>query len=628
MRRYARTLILIAILVTIAGGVLGFQKFSILGFERGDDTVLGLSLGLDLQGGIHLVYRVQELPDPITGVIIPPTADDMEGLKRIIERRANSSGLGEPIIQILGEDRILVQLPGVSDPGRAKDIIGETALLEFKHRRLSVPRDLNEFTSADIVSITASRFPLEDEQTLEPEATPEAEAALTTPEAEAEATAEVPTPQPEPTAEAVSEGPPVLIFEFTELGAAKFTSVLNRLNATIDPTVARVPGSSTLPSFLDVTVEGLETLQYTGIFSIAIQRLGETTSFAMALPIDGEEDDIDALIASTQTQLGGNPQVRFTEIQGTADEDIGLTGDDLQRAFASQNSTSGIPVVNLEFKDRGTRIFGELTQEIVGTDESIAIFLDGEELISPVVQAVITTGVATISGGFTLDRARDIALLLESGRLPVPIELIQERNIDAILGADSLKKSAIAGAVGLGLILLFMVLYYRVPGVVAALSLVIYSTLVLAIFKLLPVTLTLSGVAAVILSVGMAVDANILIFERMKDELRSGRTLLSAVNIGFNRAWPAIRDGNVSTLITCAILFWFSDQLGTTIVQGFAATLAIGVMVSMFTAITVSRTLLRVLATTRLSRHLGVFVPSGGSELPQLQTAASAAQRS
>jgi protein-export membrane protein SecD len=618
VRRYARTLILIAILVITAGVVLGIQKFSIAGFERGEDTVLGLSLGLDLQGGIHLVYRaIGETA---------PTTDDMEGLKRIIERRANSSGLGEPIIQILGEDRILVQLPGVSDPGRAKDLIGETALLEFKHRRLSVPRDLDEFTDGDIVSIIAGRFPTEDEQTADPEGTPEAEATVATPEAEAEATAEVSTPQPEPTAEAVPEGPPVLIFEFTELGAAKFTTVLDRLTATLTGTGDH--GRSTLPSRLDISVEGLETLRYTEILSIAIQRIGESTSFGMALPDVDEETDVDALIASTQAQLGDSPQVRFTEIQGTADEDIGLTGDDLLRAFASQHSASGIPVVNLEFKDRGTRIFGELTEEIVGTNESIAIFLDDEELISPVVQAVITTGTATISGGFTLERARDIALLLESGRLPVPIELIQERDIDAILGADSLNKSAIAGLVGMGLILLFMVLYYRVPGVVAALSLLIYATLLLAIFKLMPVTLTLSGVAAAILSIGMAVDANILIFERMKDELRTGRTLLSAVNIGFNRAWPAIRDGNVSTLITCAILFWFSDQLGTTIVQGFAATLAIGVLVSMFSAITVSRTLLRVLATTRLSRHVGVFVPSGGSELPQLQTAASAANRS
>ena len=184
------------------------------------------------------------------------------------------------------------------------------------------------------------------------------------------------------------------------------------------------------------------------------------------------------------------------------------------------------------------------------------------------VTSVITSGTGYIQGNFTIERAQDIALLLESGRLPVDIELIQERDIDAILGADSLNKSVIAGLVGLGLVLLFMTLYYRIPGAVAALALLIYAVLLLAIFKALPVTLTLSGVAAAILSVGMAVDANILIFERMKDELRMGRTLLSAINIGFDRAWPAIRDGNVSTLITCGILFWFSDQLGTTIVQG------------------------------------------------------------
>ena len=188
-----------------------------------------------------------------------------------------------------------------------------------------------------------------------------------------------------------------------------------------------------------------------------------------------------------------------------------------------------------------------------------------------------------ISGqDFTVERVRDLALLLESGRLPIPIELIQERDVDAILGEDSLAKSVVAGFIGLGLVLVFMTLYYRLPGLIASVTLVLYSGMVLAIFKIMPVTLTLSGVAAAILSIGMAVDANILIFERMKDELRAGRTLLSAINIGFDRAWPAIRDGNVSTLITCGILFWFSDQLGATIVQGFSVTLAIGVLVSMF----------------------------------------------
>ena len=323
-------------------------------------------------------------------------------------------------------------------------------------------------------------------------------------------------------------------------------------------------------------------------------------------------------------RVGDNAQLLFTEITGTVDEPIGLTGDNLARAFPGQHTQSGIPIVNLEFDSEGTRIFGELTLDIVrkqetdGIRDQIAIFLDDDELISPTVQTAITAGTAIIQGrDFTVERVRDLSLQLEAGRLPVPIVLIQERDVDAILGADSLAKSVVAGVVGLSLVLLFMTMYYRLPGLVAAIALVIYATLVMAIFKVLPVTLTLSGVAAVILSIGMAVDANILIFERMKDELRAGRTLLSSINIGFDRAWPAIRDGNISTLITCGILFWFADQLGASIVQGFAVTLAIGVMVSMFTAIIVSRTLLRFVGTTRLTRSMRIWLPSGGSEVPQ-----------
>ena len=244
--------------------------------------------------------------------------------------------------------------------------------------------------------------------------------------------------------------------------------------------------------------------------------------------------------------------------------------------------------------------------------------LDGNELIAPVVLQPILTGSAIISGSFTLNETRDIALLLESGRLPVPIDLVQERTVDSILGADSLEKSVIAGIIGLALVLVFMTMYYRIPGLVAASALFIYASLILAIFKILPVTLTLSGVAAAILSIGMAVDANILIFERMKDELRSGRTLTSAINIGFNRAWPAIRDSNVSTLITCGILYYFSNQLGTTVVQGFAATLAIGVMISMLSAVLISRTFLRVLALTLFGRKANMFVPTKGGSLPHM----------
>ena len=365
--------------------------------------------------------------------------------------------------------------------------------------------------------------------------------------------------------------------------------------------------------------------------ALSIQQVATTSEFAFRLPASETSGDFDDL-EEARALLGPNATIDFVEIQGIADEDIGLTGDDLTRAYANQQSAGGLPVVNIVFNERGTRIFGQLTRDILaheietGERDAIAIFLDDEELIAPVVNSEITSGTAVIQGAdFTLERVRNLALLLEAGALPLTIELIQERSVDASLGSDSLSKSVVAGMVGLGLVLVFMSLYYRIPGVVAAVALVIYLAMLLAVFKILPVTLTLSGVAAVILSVGMAVDANILIFERMKEELRAGRTLLSSINNGFNRAWPAIRDGNVSTLITCGILFWFSDQLGATVVQGFAATLAIGVTLSMFSAITISRTFLRVVALTFLGRRLGVFVPAGGADLPQQQQAAAQA---
>ncbi|MDP7620225.1 MAG: protein translocase subunit SecD, partial [Dehalococcoidia bacterium] len=356
-----------------------------------------------------------------------------------------------------------------------------------------------------------------------------------------------------------------------------------------------------------------------------IKRIEESNTYVINL------GGVTETLTEARETFGDQPNVFFTEeIQGRFDEDIGLTGENLANAYADQHHATGQPIVVVEFDIEGTKIFGELTEQIAGlSDHQVAIFLDEDELISPEVTTAITAGTAIIQGAdFTVERVRDLALLLESGRLPTPIDLIAERDVDAILGADSLSKSVVAGLVGLGLVLLFMALYYRVPGVIAAVALVFYALLILAIFKILPITLTLSGVGAVILSIGMAVDANILIFERMKDELRAGRTLMSAINIGFNRAWPAIRDGNVSTLITCAILFYFSDQLGTTVVQGFASALAIGVLLSMFSAIVVSRTILRVVANTGMSHRLEWFVPSGGADLPQQRMAAPVAQRS
>ena len=206
---------------------------------------------------------------------------------------------------------------------------------------------------------------------------------------------------------------------------------------------------------------------------------------------------------------------------------------------------------------------------------------------------------------------RTISIQLKSGALPVGLKLIQERNVNATLGEDSLNKSVMAGGIGLILVLIFMVSYYKAPGLVASVALILYGVLLLAIFKIVPVTLTLSGAAAVILSIGVAVDANILISERIKEEIRSGRLLLSSIREGFQRAWPSIRDSNISTIITCMVLYWFGDRFGTSVIQGFALTLGIGVILSMFTAYFVSRVLMRLIGMTPLGTRLSLFVPTG-----------------
>ncbi|MCI0438804.1 MAG: protein translocase subunit SecD, partial [Chloroflexi bacterium] len=610
MRRNARSMIFIALIVAITALSLAFKTIDIGNFERGSqDTPLGLSLGLDLQGGSHLVYQAQFEE----GTSDADKASQMEGLRRIIERRVNDSGLGEPIIQILGDDRLLIQLPGVDDPERAKALIGQTATLEFKHRRFDVPAALSNITSADIVAITADRLTAEgglesDPPPPEPEPTPEAEA---TPAPEGQATpAPEATPEAQPTPEP-APGPIVLVLEFTDEGVAKLQPVLDRLDQSL-ASLGTGHLALSRPSRLEISLDAAQMFRFE-VTSFSIQRIGESNRFAVVPFPQPDSGTPVATVEEARALLGDGPTASFTEIQGQFDESIGLTGDDLSRAFPSQHAHSGVPIVNLEFNEQGTRIFGEITRQIAGSSQdAIAIFLDNQELIAPVVTTPIETGTAIIQGNFTIERARDIALLLESGRLPVDIgDPVQERNVDAILGEDSLRKSVVAGLVGLGIVVLFMVLYYRVPGVMAALALLVYTAILLSISKLLPVTLTLSGVAAAILSIGLAVDGNILIFERMKDELRAGRTLMSALNIGFNRAWPAIRDGNVTTLITAAILFWFSNQLGATIVLGFAVTLAIGTVLSMFTAIFVSRTFMRVAAASRLSRNLGLFIPPG-----------------
>jgi len=652
LRRYARILIFIVVLVVLSGLAVGFKTITIGNFERGgEDTLLGLTLGLDLQGGSHLVYQASLFSEPeepgMSGERIPPTADQMDALKRTIERRLNSSGLGEPILQVLGEDRLLVQIPGVSDPDSAKALIGETAQLEFKHRTRNVPQPLEfeqgEIVSYSVVEVTPELFaPPEEEgeadtEGSEGEGTDESDTSESgsgddeeTDSEDATASSEEGDDEAEDTAPA-APGPPGLVVEFSDTGFAKFSEAVNEMR---DSLIAGQGATNIFPDRLAFSLAGAEAQEVEVTYQQAI-----LLEDGQVVPVGGDPyvteiigtnkyvislltafPDADDLTAEAERQFAPGGELVFKLIKGFVDEDIGLTGDDLARAYPGQHQGSGAPIVNIEFNGEGTRKFAEITTEIAGTNDQIAIFLDDAELIAPVAEQAITGGTAFISGrDFTIDRVRDIALLLESGRLPIPIELILEKDVDAILGSDSLEKSVRAGVVGLILVFLFMLLYYRMPGLIAALALLIYALMLIAIFKMLPVTLTLSGVAAAILSVGMAVDANILIFERMKEEMRAGRTLLSSINIGFNRAWSAIRDSNVSTLITSGILYWFADTLGATVVQGFAATLAIGVMLSMFSAIFVSRTLLRIVALTGIGRRLRWFVPTEGKNLPQLQ---------
>jgi len=336
--------------------------------------------------------------------------------------------------------------------------------------------------------------------------------------------------------------------------------------------------------------------------------------------------------------LGRTAQLRFCEPAGPEAADVGLCGDSgewqqatgvvdgerlvLTGRYLKSNAyvqfdQAGRPGVGFEFQNQGGELFRQITERRIG--QQIAIFLDNEPLSAPVVQSVISDrGSIT---GLSLERAQELVVQLNAGALPLQLTVLQEQSVDATLGKDSVHRSVLAGEIGLLLVALFMILYYRFPGVIASVALVVYTLLSIALFKLIPVTLTLAGIGAFVLSIGMAVDANILIFERMKEEMRAGRSYAAAIDAGFSRAWPSIRDSNVTTLITCLILYVLGGGfqvplLGTfdaPLVQGFAFTLAVGVGVSMFSAITVTRILLHLFVGTGITRRHEWFVPETGA---------------
>ncbi len=428
-------------------------------------------LGLDLQGGSQLTIQVKTTPT------IPKIEPGMlEAVRRIVENRVNGLGVSEALVQTVGEDQILVQLPGVNDPQQAERVLGGTAKLDFREQlpgteaQLAIERQLQQ----ELVAKQA-----------ELKITPNEEAFKTN------------------------------------------QAALKRSNE-------------------------------------AIVKLYKSS---------------------------------------------GLGGENLKDAQAQP--TGNTWDVALRFDTKGGELFGELTKNLAGTGRTLGVFLDETMISSPVVgvefaQTGITGGNAVIQGRFTTQEANDLAVQLRGGALPVPVEIIENRTIGASLGRDSIQSSINAGIGGLVLVLIFMVVYYRLPGVIANIALLIYALLTWASFVLLGVTLTLPGIAGFILSIGMAVDANVLIFERTREELRAGKTLYRSVESGFYRAFSSILDGNVTTVIACIALFW----LGAGLVKGFAVTLGLGVVVSMFTAVTCSRTLLLVVLGFPALRKPQWFCPN------------------
>jgi preprotein translocase subunit SecD len=293
-----------------------------------------------------------------------------------------------------------------------------------------------------------------------------------------------------------------------------------------------------------------------------------------------------------KVKVGEDGKVDLTDVDlaGARYKSTELTGRYLKKAILQFDPTTNSPVVSLQFNEEGSKLFAQITKENVG--KTVAIFLDGAPISTPVVREEIPTGEAVISGNFTPTEAKQLVGRLNSGALPVPITLTSTQTIGATLGESAIAAGVKAAIFGFMLVALFLILWYRLPGLVAAVSLSLFVVIMLALFKLLPVTLTAAGIAGFIISIGIAVDANVLIFERVKEELRKGETVASAVSHGFSRAWFSIRDSNISGLITAIILFWF----GTSLIKGFALTLGMGIAVSLFSAITLTRIFLKTLS--------------------------------
>ncbi len=613
-------------------------------------------LGLDLQGGTHLEYEAD-----VSKVAPADHADALSGVRDVIERRVNTLGVSEPLVQTTkaGDDwRVTIELAGISDINQAIRMIGETPILEFKEANEEQARGMTaeerQKLQAENVKARSNAEDLFEAAT----ATGADFLALAKEKNSDEALktsgGDVGFLHHHPT-----YGDLLDILRDTEAGKVH-PEVIERIGEFVIAKVeeVKVEGEETNARHLLISYAGAERSQSelskedarkkidelkaqatvanfeslvkkNSLEPGAAEQAGDLGWFGPGVMVEAFEKALAPQAVGTISDVVESPfgfhlihkiatrplrdiHARIITIDKLTIEELvpqpepwkatGLTGKQLESSRVEFDQQTGTVQVALQFNSEGSTLFAELTKKHIG--KQIAIFLDGQPISAPVVQAEILGGKAVISGNFTIEEAKVLARRLQAGALPIPIELIAQQSVGPTLGADSLQSSLVAGLVGFALVAIFMILMYRLPGLASVLALFLYAALSAAAFKLIPVTLSLAGIAGFILSLGIAVDANVLIFERLKEELKLGKSLSQAMEDAFVRAWLSIRDGHVTVLISCAVLFWFSSS----IIKGFALTLALGTSLSLFTAVVTARTFLRAMVRSPLAHWHWFFL--------------------
>lgn len=614
-------------------------------------------LGLDLQGGTSLEYEAD-----VSKVAPADQKDAMAGVRDVIERRVNTLGVSEPVVQTTQAGaswRVNVELAGINDVNQAIKLIGETPILEFKEPNDQKPRDL----TADEKKLLSQKNDDEQKQAeaiyAQVKKDPSSfDTAATSTDLGYINSAEVPQGSGlDAIVEEAKKVPAGTILDGVWPTTANFDIVkVQDFKQDGDEVHARhilisyagAQGGIVTTSTKEEALAKIKDIQKQVTmdnFSAMAEKYSEEPGanntggdlgyFSKGIMVQEFEDEVFPQATGTisdivETPFGYHliqkvdqrpnmvPHLRVIQIKRTVETDIvpavepwkstGLTGKQLSRATVDFDQRLGSVQVALQFNDEGAKLFQEITKRNIG--QQIAIFLDGNVISAPVVNQEIVGGQAVITGNYSVDEAKTLARRLQAGALPVPIKLIAQQSVGPTLGADSLDRSLKAGIAGFILVALFMILLYRIPGFMAIVALGVYAAISAAIFKLVPITLTLAGIAGFVLSLGIAVDANVLVYERLKEELRAGKALGPAMEEAFKRAWPSIRDGHVTVLISCVVLFWFSSS----IIKGFSLTLAAGMLTSLFTAVIVARNLLRWVISTPIGKWKWGFLASDNAD--------------